>query len=219
MTSVDALETSPSWPIPAQAALCYLIGMSLTQTAPRMTVDEFVEWAARQAEGRYELVDGEIVRMPAEGGEHNRVKLRLARLLEDAVNAVGFAGVVYTDGMTVETVGGRGREPDAVVSAGPPADPKAKVVPDPLIIVEVVSPDSYGRDMGTKLVEYAALPSLQHYVVVVIEDRLVIHHRRTSGSELITRPLRAGDLTLDPPGLVLPIAKMFEVLQGCPRPR
>jgi len=179
-----------------------------------MTVGEFVEWASRQPEGRYELVDGEIVRTPAEGGEHNRVKLRLARLLDDAVSAARLRCVVYTDGMTVETAPGRGREPDAIVSTGPAADPKAKIVPDPLVVVEVISPESYTRDMTTKLVEYTSLPSIRHYVVVDVEGRLIIHHRRTDDGTIITRPLSAGEIELDPPGLAIPIPRVFEVLGG-----
>jgi Uma2 family endonuclease len=188
--------------------------MALVYQAPAMTVGEFVEWASRQPEGRYELVDGEVVRMPSEGGDHNRVKFRLAKLLDDAVEAARLSCVVYTDGMTVETTPGRGRGPDAIVSVGPPEDPKAKIVPDPLVLVEVISPDSYIRDMSTKLAEYARIPTVRHSVVVDLEARLIIHHRRTDDGTIVTRPIAAGDLELDPPGLVIPVARVFDVLQG-----
>ena len=35
-------------------------------TKQRMTVAEFLVWAEAQSEGRYELVDGEIVKMAPE---------------------------------------------------------------------------------------------------------------------------------------------------------
>lgn len=134
-------------------------------------------------------------------------------MLDDAVEAAGLSCIVYTDGMTVETTPGRGRGPDAIVSVGPPEDPKAKIVPDPLILVEVISPDSYTRDMTTKLAEYAHIPTVRHYVVVDLEARLIIQHRLTDEGTIVTRPLAEGELQLDPPGLVIPIARVFDVLQ------
>ncbi len=49
------------------------------QSKPRMTVAEFLAWAAAQPRGRYELVQGEVVAMAPERARHNLVKLAVAR--------------------------------------------------------------------------------------------------------------------------------------------
>ncbi len=48
----------------------------------RMTVAEFLPWAAAQDRGRYELVRGEVVAMAPERARHNIVKKSIARALE-----------------------------------------------------------------------------------------------------------------------------------------
>jgi Uma2 family endonuclease len=179
--------------------------MSLVQTIPRMTFDEFVVWSAAQPEGRYELIDGEVVPMPSEGGRHNLVKLAVVKALEVAVAAANFKGTVFTDGMTVRIDGSRGREPDAAVTATPVADLDAIRLVDPLIVVEVVSPNSVRDDTGAKLIDYFKVPSIRHYLIVRSLDKAMVHHERTDGGDIRTSIWRGGEIRLDPPGMVLNI--------------
>jgi Uma2 family endonuclease len=51
----------------------------------RMTVDQFLAWAEAQPQGRYELVDGQVVAMAPEPARHNLVKLAVWRALDDAI--------------------------------------------------------------------------------------------------------------------------------------
>ena len=51
-------------------------------------------------------------------------------------------------------------EPDALVRCGERLPPDAVKVVDPLIVVEVGSPSSLGRDTGVKFTDYFRLPSL-----------------------------------------------------------
>jgi Uma2 family endonuclease len=179
--------------------------MSLAHVTPHMTVEEFVVWAQAQGRGRYELVDGEVVEMPTEGGRHNLVKGAVWKALQAAVAAAKFSGTVFTDGMTVKIRGNRGREPDAVVTARPVADLDAAILADPMIVVEVASPSTGHIDHGAKLAEYFSVPSIQHYLIVQPLDKMIIHHARGEGDKIRTRIVRSGDLQLDPPGLVLNI--------------
>ena len=78
-----------------------------------MTFDEFVVWAEAQPEGRYELVNGEVVVMPSEGGRHNLVKVAVFEALKDAARTANFKGTVFTDGMTVRIDDDHGREPNS----------------------------------------------------------------------------------------------------------
>ena len=49
---------------------------ALDRRRGRMTVDQFLAWAMAQPEGRFELVDGEVVAMAPERAGHARLKAR-----------------------------------------------------------------------------------------------------------------------------------------------
>ena len=172
--------------------------MMLAKSKPSMTVPEFVAWAAKQPAGRYELVDGEVVPMPSEGGRHNFAKGKIFRLLEDAVQAAGLSCAVFTDGMTVQIEPHRGREPDALVTTGPVADLDALIAVDPMIVAEVISRNSERDDTGTKLLEYFTVPSIKHYLIVRTLERAVVHHYRNPGGDLSNVIVRSG--SADPSG-------------------
>ncbi len=83
------------------------------------------------------------------------------------------------------------------------------VTPNPVIVVEVVSPSSRRVDTSTKFADYFRVPSVAHYVVVVIVRRQVTHHGR-EGDRLVSEILPAtGRLRFDPPGIAVDIAPFF----------
>ena len=53
---------------------CAILVDMTAQSKQRMTVQEFLAWAAAQPRGRYELVRGEVVAMAPERARHNLVK-------------------------------------------------------------------------------------------------------------------------------------------------
>lgn len=167
----------------------------------RMTVPAFLEWADGRP-GRYELVDGEPVRMAPERARHNRVKYLVCRALDDAVRAAGLACDVFTDGMTVEIDAHTCYEPDAAVQCGVEQDPDAMILAAPCIVVEVASPTTETLDATTKLLDYFKVASIEHYLIVQPDRRAVIHHRRDGGA-MRTTIATAGTIRLDPPGLTL----------------
>ncbi len=172
------------------------------------TVDEFLRWAQGR-EGRYELHDGHVVAMTPQRAIHARTKHRVARALEDAVEARELPCEVYPDGMTVRIDQSTAFEPDALLRCGEPLDPDAITVEDPLLVVEVVSPSSEGSDTGHKLAGYFRMPSIRHYLIVDPAARVVIHHERAEGAEIRTRILTEGTLRLDPPGIEVEIEELF----------
>lgn len=170
----------------------------------RMTADEFIAWAMQQPEGqRYELVCGEVVGMAPERAGHARTKHRVCQRLVEAIQAAGVPCEAFPDGMSVRTDATTVYEPDAVVRCGPPLDEDAIEVPDPIIIVEVVSPSSIKRDSGSKLEGYFRLPSLRHYLIVTMRNQAIIHHHRDDTGTITTHIIRDGAVRLDPPGIAL----------------
>jgi len=180
------------------------------QPPKRMTADEFVEWAMRRPEGeRYELVAGEVIAMAPERVQHIRAKTAAWRLLSDAVAAADLPCEALGDGASLRVDDTTVYEPDALVRCGEPLDPDAIFVPDPLIVVEVLSPTSDRRDGQGKLEDYFRLPSVRHYLVVNPLKRSVVHHARGDDEIIVTRIHHEGGLRLDPPGLAIEIGALF----------
>lgn len=172
-------------------------------SSPRMSADEFIEWAMLQPEdAHYELVEGRIVGMAPERVTHVRAKFAITRHPVDAIAAAGLSCESLIHGAAVQVDHETVYEPDALVRCGPPLPGDTVEIIDPVIVVEVVSPSSRTHDNGKKLADYVRIPSLRHYLVVDAERKFVIHHGRASAeADIITRIVRDGRLTLDPPGL------------------
>lgn len=181
---------------------------------PITTADEFVAWDARQPKeaGRFELIDGIVVMQQSERSAHLEAKANVWSALRDAIRRAGLPCRAVTDGATVRVSRTRVFKPDALVYCGPRVPPDTVEFPEPVVVVEVVSPDSAERDHRAKLEGYFSLAGVQHYLIVDPEAQTVIHHRRGPDDDLLTRVRRTGELKLDPPGLEVPLAEMFETL-------
>ncbi len=173
-----------------------------------MTVDEFLPWAEGQ-EGRWELHDGVPVMMAPERAAHIRTKFSAAKVLDAAVAAAGLPCEVFTDGMAIRIDARATYEPDASVVCGPRAPADAIEVDNPIVVVEVLSPSTAAIDHGRKLSGYFSLPSVQHYLILDPERRVVIHHKRGSGDAIETRVLTDGAARLDPPGFEVAVEALF----------
>ena len=79
----------------------------------------------------------------------------------------------------------------------------------PIVVVEVLSPSTAAIDHGRKLSGYFSLPSVQHYLILDPERRVVIHHKRGSGDAIETRVLTDGAARLDPPGFEVAVEALF----------
>lgn len=170
----------------------------------KMAADEFIAWAMARPDGEhYELVAGEIVAMAAERSIHGLVKVRLVSRLSNALEAAGLPCDVYTSEMSVRVDHDTVYELDALVRRGKRLPPDATEVTDPIVVVEVRSPSTGGRDAGAKLEDYFRLPSIVHYLIVKPENRTIIHHRRETEGMIATRIIRDGPVRLDPPGIEL----------------
>jgi Uma2 family endonuclease len=184
--------------------------MNAPHPAVSMTVPEFLAWSAGQPEtDRYELVDGKVVAMSPERNRHNLVKLEVAVALRDAVHRAGLRCTVFTDGASVAIGERTVREPDAAVQCGGEVDLDSMLIDAPSIVVEVVSPSSERDDVQSKFVDYFAVPTIRHYLIVFSEKRTVVHHRRNDQGTIDTRILQDGEIVLDPPGMTVAVAALL----------
>ena len=178
------------------------------QRQKRMTVDEFLAWAQGR-KGRYELFNGIVYAMSPERAGHAEVKLAVAKALGTAIAKAKLKCWVLPDGMTVRVDKHTAHEPDALVYCGTKLPGSAIEVPEPVIVVEVLSPSTRQIDASSKLAGYFRLPSVHHYLVVDPDQRLAIRHARGAGGDIGTRVVSGGTLELAPPGIRLSVARLF----------
>lgn len=171
-----------------------------------MSVQEYLAWADSQAERqRTELINGQIVAMPPERIAHSRTKGTAFLALVQAVKASGLPCEALPDGPTVPIDGHTAYEPDALVYCGDIPNPGSLIIPNPIVVVEVLSPTTAHHDTSAKLIGYFKLPSMHHYLVIDPEARTVTHYTRIEMPAILTE----GTLRLDPPGLSLKVTDLL----------
>lgn len=186
----------------------------------RMTADEFLAWAETQPKeaGRFELWDGEVIvkrgptgQQQSEQARHWDAKIAIFIALREAIKKANLPCFAVPEGAGVRMANDRVFEPDAMVYCGQRVVPEALHVPNPIIVVEVLSPSTASFDHGLKLQEYFKLDTVQHYLIIDPVGPLVIHHTRGTGDALSTRIVPSGSLRLDPPGLDVDLTELFEL--------
>jgi Uma2 family endonuclease len=175
---------------------------------PRLTVDEFLSWAVEQP-GRHELFRGEVIGMSPETAGHAETKGAVYLALAAAVRRGRLPCHVLPDGMTVRIDDTTAFEPDALVYCGEKAPAAALEIPNPVVVVEVLSSSTRRIDLTHKLTAYFRLPSVMHYLIVDPTQPSVVHHARGTGDTILTRIVTGSTLALDPPGLTLALADIY----------
>ena len=152
-----------------------------------MTVDEFLAWSAGR-DDHFELIDGGPVAMAPERIEHAEIKFAATTALAEAIRRAKSPCQAVPDGLLVRISRTTAYEPDALVRCGPRLPPSTLEIPDAIIVVEVVSPSSAARDYGDKVDGYFSVASIEHYLILVPDQRKTVHCRRGRGSRGDTGP-------------------------------
>jgi Uma2 family endonuclease len=174
----------------------------------KMTVDEFLAWAEGQP-GRFELYAGTVYAMTPERVQHARVKFAVQTALAMGIRRTGLPCHMLPDGMTVRVDRDTAHEPDAFVYCGQQISGSSIEVPNPVILVEVLSPSTRYIDASAKLAGYFRLASVRHYLIIDPDRPLVVNHARGERDTIATKVLHAGALKLDPPGIELSIEEFY----------
>src|SRR5437667_10129707 len=131
--------------------------MALPARRSLMTAEELIELPADDY--KYELVEGELIRMPPTGGEHGKLTARLARLLDEYVEAHDLGIVCGAEtGFILQRTPDVVRAPDVAFVAKDRIP--ATGVPEtywpfaPDLAVEVVSPSDRVDDLQATVGEY-----------------------------------------------------------------
>lgn len=181
---------------------------SVEQAERLYTVDEFVV-AYEGREGKYELVDGKVIGLSPERVLHAELKGTLAIAFGAAMKAGQSRLRLVIDGPAVRIAPRRGRVPDLMVFDRKPGDARDLVVEEPLLVVEIVSDSSIRTDTTVKLGEYFTVASINDYLIVNPDDRLVTWHRRRIDGTVESSVHSAGPLRLERLGIVLDLTDIW----------
>jgi Uma2 family endonuclease len=174
-----------------------------------LNVDQFLAWAVQQEQGKYELIDGVVVMQQSQQWGHAKVKLAVTIALLEAIRKARVPCYAAVDGPTVRIAERVAFVPDALVAPLPEPQRDSLEIPNPVIVVEVLSPTTARVDATTKLRGYFDLPSVRHYLIVDPDGGSITHHKRAAAGKLETRVVSEGDLLLDPPGISLALGDVF----------
>ena len=166
--------------------------MGLAKTKPVFTVEDYLE-IDREADERYEFIDGEIYAMAGESGEHGDICVNLVGELysdlKDTNCRLRAKDTKVRSGMFPlkrPLVKGMISYPDLVVICGEPEyhDEFRDVILNPQVIVEVLSESTEQFDRGEKFHRYQLWnPTLTDYILVSQDKPLVEHYiRQADGS-------------------------------------
>ncbi|HVY14883.1 MAG TPA: Uma2 family endonuclease [Rhodopila sp.] len=170
-----------------------------------MLAESFLPWLAQQpadADGRRELVWAEVVTRPDHGADHARARAHVADCLAQALAAAGVKADVHTDGTLIRIDDLHVWAPDVVVRFGTPLPPDVPACDDPVIIAEILPAGTPRKDMQERAAFYFQVASLRHYLILRLDDPVVIHHGRQDDM-VQARMVRDDTLYLDPPGVKL----------------
>jgi Uma2 family endonuclease len=140
-----------------------------------MTLAEFLEWDVA-TDRRYELLDGIPVMMAPTLETHGELAVafgaEIRSRLKPPCRVISEAGLVIPDRADTYYIA------DLAVTCAP-REPGRRMVIEPVLVVEVLSPSTGQVDRWRKVADYRTLPSVQEILVVFSDERRVEVQRRT----------------------------------------
>lgn len=185
---------------------------------PPMTVAEFAD--ADLGAGRWELIDGRPVMQAAPRAVHGALQAEAAAALRDALRRAGRRSCRPVTEAGIVTPLDRDhnfRVADVAVTCAP-LSPDDRWVRDPVLVVEVLSPNDEAKQRA-KLHAFAAIPTLAAMVLLHADAVRAEVHVRGPGGAWPDAPAVLGpddELALDAVGLRLPLAELYAGLLPLP---
>lgn len=175
-----------------------------------MTAEELIELPADDY--KYELVEGELIRMPPSGGEHGKLAARLTRLLDEYVEAHDLGTVSTADaGFILRRTPDTVRAPDASFIAKDRIPttgiPKSYWPFAPDLAVEVVSPGDRFDEVQTKVADYLTAGTRLVWVVNPTTRTVFVHRSARNVQALAAEDELSGEDVL--PGFRCPVRRVF----------
>ncbi len=170
-----------------------------------MTVAEFLTWDDG-TDTRHELIDGRPVAMAPVAPAHSVIVANLSHELKARLRSPRYVG--SEAGVERPDRDDTFYEADIVVSCTPIGRGWA-AIPDPVVVVEVLSPSTVEHDRGRKACDYSQIESVQAIVLVSSEQRHVVIWRRRGSKWEVEHLIGDAALELEPVGVTIPFAAIY----------
>ncbi len=147
----------------------------------------YQEYVALEAESqeRFEFYNGDVTAMAGGSKVHNNIAFNIASFLKNRFNPKGCD--VFQEGIKVAIESDNVyMYPDVVVSCDVTDKEDPYFVPNPLIIVEVLSPSTETADRSKKFHIYRKIKSLRYYLLVSQEQPMIEVFSRQNSNALFT---------------------------------
>ncbi|NBC31747.1 MAG: hypothetical protein GVY13_03620 [Alphaproteobacteria bacterium] len=182
-----------------------------------MTIEEFFDWCPDD-DRHWELHDGHPIAMAPVNQEHVTLCGNFIMEIGQALRRRPGCRVGPSGGIRLPDRDDVYYEADVVVSCTP-FRAGQKETPEPVLIVEVLSPSTGRDDRRRKLSDYRRIPSVREIVLADPRQVLLEIHRREAGDAWKTEVLQTPDsvLRLDSVGLETAVSAVYEnVLPASP---
>ena len=180
----------------------------------RMTVDEFLHWEDG-TDTRYELIGGLVYAMAPPAPAHGRIAARLGGIIDAALRSrppcfvQSEAGIIRPD-----------RDDTCYIAdlaiACQPLRPEDRLMRDPMLIVEILSPSTTAFDRQTKVPDYRRISTVQE-ILLIDSQSVFAEVLRREGNHWITEIVQGPAATLSLNSVPLKVA-MAELYEGIPLP-
>lgn len=183
-----------------------------------MTEEEYLIFEA-QSEERHEYYQGEIYAMAGGSVEHAQVMMNAStgisyRLRGRKCQALGSDMRIQIESSGLYTY------PDISIACDDLDRYKGRTdtITNPVVIIEVLSPDTASYDRGEKFGFYREIPTLQEYLLIAATKMQVEHYRRQpSGQWLLTIYNKPDDAVLiESIGERIPMAELYDRVELAP---
>jgi Uma2 family endonuclease len=172
-----------------------------------MTMTEFLAWEERQ-DAKYEFDGYEPVAMVGVTWAHSTIQRNILVALGNRLR--GKPCQPHGPELKVQAADSI-RYPDVFVVCTPKAN-NEKVVTDPVVIFEILSPGTERQDRITKNEEYRMTPSVQRYVMLEQDEPAATIFAREGDRWVGTLLHRDTVLAMPEIGIEVPLAEFYEGL-------
>lgn len=181
-----------------------------------LTVEEFLD-SCPTDQRHYQLLDGVVVAMAPPGNAHQIILMNLGYELGGAVRA-NRPGCTLHGEAGIAPLGLQGRdhfEADIAFTCHP-GDPAFRgIVPEPELIIEILSPSTERDDLFVKLPAYQNIPSVKE--ILYLESQKIaatVYRRQADGWDKVEVAGAVARLELYTIGLDVPLNDIY---RGVPR--
>ncbi len=174
-----------------------------------MSLASYLEYE-KQSDVRHEFVEGDIYAFAGASRRHSLIVTYLVISL--GLAARGGPYEVHSNDVKLRATDRIIYYPDVMVVCDP-EDTDALIVSRPCLVVEVASPSTELVDRREKLFIYRQIESLEAYLIVEQDQRLVrVHSRSTGGDWQRVDATGAGSFRLTCPEIELSLDQIYEGL-------